>query len=520
MSAAAVVSQSRSEPFTGLGELLSRLADRWSDKLALIASGRSLTYAELHAESNRVAAALLKSGVRPGDRVALLSQNSWQWIAAYYGVLKAGAVVNPLNVMLTAAEVSYILRDAGTSALLASSERLAELGDKLTALPDLQIVMSLDPVDGQTCVFHVTDEAETDSLPAHPNEPGSLACIAYTSGTTGHPKGAMQTHRSLVLNAAYTASMHVRTEGDVVVTALPAPHVYGSVVINSTFMAGGCVILHERFNAAAVLSDIEEHGATMFEGVPAMYAMLLADPALDRTDMSSITRSTVGGQTIAVSILQEWERQSGAPLLEVWGMTELSGLATTHALHAPNVHGSIGVAYPGVELRVAPLDDPEGECGPGARGELMVRGPIVMLGYFGRTEATAEAITPTGWLRTGDIATHDGSGRYFVVDRLKELILTGGYNVYPSEIERVLIGHESVALAGVAPHSDPIKGEVAHAYVVLAPGSSPDTDALLSYCRQHLAAYKVPRAIHFVDSLPMTSSGKLMRRKFNEGTTS
>ena len=149
----------------------------------------------------------------------------------------------------------------------------------------------------------------------------------------------------------------------------------------------------------------------------------------------------------------------------------------------------------------------------------MVRGPIVMLGYFGRPEATAEAITRTGWLRTGDIATHDGSGRYFVVDRLKELILTGGYNVYPSEIERVLIGHESVALAGVAPHPDPVKGEVAHAYVVLAPGSSSDANGLLAYCRQHLAAYKVPRAIHFVDSLPMTSSGKLMRRKFNESAS-
>jgi long-chain acyl-CoA synthetase len=189
-------------------------------------------------------------------------------------------------------------------------------------------------------------------------------------------------------------------------------------------------------------------------------------------------------------------------------------LATTHALHAPNVHGSIGVSYPGVELRVAPLDNIAGECGPGERGELMVRGPIVMMGYFGRPEATAEAITPAGWLRTGDIATRDGSGRYFVVDRLKEMILTGGYNVYPSEID------ESVALAGVAPQADPVKGEVAHAYVILAPGFAPDAEALLAYCRQYLAAYKVPRAIHFVDSLPMTSSGKLMRRKFNESAAS
>ncbi|HRI94642.1 MAG TPA: AMP-binding protein [Nocardioides sp.] len=504
------------EPFFGLGQMLTRIAERQPGQIALIASGRSMTYSQLHSDSNRVAAALAESGVQQGDRVALLSQNRWEWIAAYYGVLKVGGVVSPLNVMLTPSEVSYILQDAGVTALLASSEKLVELGDKLAELADLRLVMSLDRAAGYLCVFDVVEGTEADTHPAHQSDPAALACIAYTSGTTGHPKGAMQSHRSLVLNAAYTASMHVRTAADVVVTALPAPHVYGSVVLNSTFMAGGCVVLHERFDPARVLKDIEKYGATMFEGVPAMYSMLLADPTVNGTDLSSITRCTVGGQTIAVSLLQEWENLSNAPLLEVWGMTELSGLATSHALHAPNVHGSIGVSYPGVELRVAPAHDSNGECGPGDRGELMVRGPLVMLGYFGRPEATAEAITATGWLRTGDIATHDGSGRYFVVDRLKDVILTGGYNVYPSEIERVLIGHEAVALAGVAPQADPIRGEVAHAYVVLAPGHTPDADALMAHCREFLAAYKVPRAVHFVGSLPMTSSGKLMRRKFDE----
>jgi len=505
----------------GLGELLPRLARRWSDRVALVTDSRTLTYSDLDLESSRIASVLHARGIRPGDRVALYSQNRWEWLAAFHGVLKLGAVANPLNVMLTAEEVAYVLRDAGTKALLASGERLESLGDRLDVLPQLETVLSFDEKFGRA-------EAILDVLAALPDtkfevaavDPDSLACIAYTSGTTGHPKGAMQSQRSLVLNYAYTATMHGRVAEDVVVTALPAPHVYGSVVIHSTFMAGGRVVLQERFDADDMLRAVERYGATMVEGVPAMFAMMLASPLLGDVDLSSLTRCTVGGQTIAESVIDEWERRTSVPLIEVWGMTELSGLGTTHPIHAPNVHGSIGVAYPGVEVRVADLEDEAIDCAQGERGQLMIRGPIVTMGYFNNPDATAEAITPDGWLRTGDVATHDGSGRFFVVDRLKELILTGGYNVYPSEIERVLMGHDSVALVGVARELNEVLGEVAHAYVVLAPGHHPDEGALLAYCREHLAAYKVPRAVHFVETLPTTSSGKLMRRKFSESVTS
>ena len=363
------------------------------------------------------------------------------------------------------------------------------------------------------------------ALPADPSfqpyaaDPDALACIAYTSGTTGHPKGAMQSHRSLVLNCAYTATMHARTADDVVVTALPAPHVYGNVAINGTFMVGGTVVLMTRFSPAGALERISQHRATLFEGVPAMYAMLLADPALADADLSTLTRCTVGGQTIATSVIDAWEARTGAPLIELWGMTELSGLGTTHAFYAPNVHGSIGVALPGVEVRVVSLQDPGRECPAGEPGELAVRGPIVTMGYYGNPEATEETIDAQGWLHTGDVATHDGAGHLFVVDRLKDMIVTAGYNVYPAEIERVIIGHPSVALVAVGREPDPIKGEVAHAFVVLAPGRLPDTESILSHCRAHLAAYKVPRAVHFVSELPTTSSGKLMRRKLGQTTT-
>jgi long-chain acyl-CoA synthetase len=501
----------------GLGQLLPIVARQWPSRDALVTDERTLTFAELDRESSRVAAALRRRSIKPGDRVAIFSQNRWEWIVSYHAVMKIGAVVNPLNVMLTGEEVNYIFRDAGTRALLASGERLAAVEDALGSTSSLDLVVSFDQAKlGQIPFSELLEDSDGLDFEPYPVDPDALACIAYTSGTTGHPKGAMQSHRSLVLNCAYTATMHARTVDDVVVTALPAPHVYGNVVINSTFMVGGRVVLMTRFDAGATLRCISEHRATLFEGVPAMYAMLLADQALEAADLSSLKRCTVGGQTVAESVMDAWERRSGAPLIELWGMTELSGLGTTHALHAPNVHGSIGVALPGIEVRVVSTEDPSIPCAPGQPGELVVRGPIVTLGYFNNPQATAEAIDREGWLHTGDVATHDGQGHFFVVDRLKDMIITSGYNVYPAEIERVLIGHDSVALVAVAGEPDPEKGEVAHAYVVLAQGHAEDPEVLRNYCRSRLAAYKVPRAFHFVKSLPTTSTGKLMRRKLRQ----
>jgi long-chain acyl-CoA synthetase len=323
----------------------------------------------------------------------------------------------------------------------------------------------------------------------------------------------MQSQRAVFLNCALTASMHVRTERDIVVTALPAPHVYGNVVINSIFMAGGTVVLMERFDAEGALERIARHHATLFEGVPAMYMTMLAQPRLGRYDLSSLTRSTVGGQTIAESVMRSWEERTHAPLLELWGMTELAGLGTTHALYAPNRHGSIGVALPGVEVRVAAFDAAERTLPPGEPGELMVRGPIVMQGYYGNEKATQDALEPDGWLHTGDVGVADDAGYFRIVDRRKDMIITAGYNVYPAEIERVLAGHPAVAMSAVGAVTDEIKGELARAYVVLRPGAAATEAELIEFCRPHLAAYKLPRSVRFVPDLPKTSTGKIMRRE-------
>lgn len=496
----------------GLGQMLPRLAERFPEKTALVTATRRMTFSDLDRESSNLAAALLALGIRAGQTVTLFSANRWEWVVSYHAVLKAGAVVNPINVMLTADEARFVMNDAQTVALLASSERLLAVQSILGDVATLTTTICFDPTDITPLRFAELIAQPADGFMPAAVDPATLACIAYTSGTTGHPKGAMQSHRSLVLNCAYTGAMHARTRDDVVVTALPCTHVYGNVVINGTLMVGGTVVLMERFDAAKSLAFIEQEHATLFEGVPTMYAMLLTAPGLASADLGSLTRSTVGGQTIAETVIQAWERVSGAPLLELWGMTEVSGLGTTHSLYAPNVHGSIGVALPGTEVRVARLDDAARDVPPGTPGELMVRGPLVMMGYYNDHAATAEAIEPDGWLHSGDVATHDGLGHFFVVDRLKDMILTGGYNIYPAEIERVAIGHDAVALVAVGREPDEVKGEVAHAYVVLAPGRSVTEQELIAYCRTQLAAYKVPRAVHFVDALPTTSSGKLMRR--------
>ena len=430
-------------------------------------------------------------------------------------MLRAGAVVNPINVMLTPPEVAYVLRDCEAVAVLCDADRFDVLSGLAAQIDGVRLVLGLD-LQGRNGVASLFD---SPPLPAATDiDPAALSTIGYTSGTTGHPKGAMQSQRAVLLNCALTATMHGRRETDVVVTALPAPHVYGNVAINGTFLAGGTVVLMERFDAGQALALIGRHRATMFEGVPAMYSMLLSSGALAGADLDSLRVSTVGGQTIATSTIEAWQDRSGAPLIELWGMTEVAGLGTTHALHAPPVPGSIGVALPGIEVRVADLDDPARDADPGTAGELMVRGPIVMMGYYNNPEETAKAIEPDGWLHTGDIATVDGTGHFFVVDRRKDMIITGGYNVYPAEIERVVAAHPAVAMVAVGPLKDEVKGELACAYVVRREGVEVTADELIEFTRDKLAAYKRPRRVVFVAQLPATSTGKIMRRKLAEGT--
>jgi long-chain acyl-CoA synthetase len=496
-----------------LGLILARSAQRFGAKAALIAGGRTFTYQALDDMCGRVAAGLHELGVRPGDRVSLYSPNRWEWVVAYHGALRAGAVVNPINVMLTPEEVAFVLNDCGAAAIFTAGEKAEVILSLTRAVPTLRRVVSFDPVGGDAAPFEdllsCTARGPEIARPA----PSDLSTIGYTSGTTGHPKGAMQSHRAVFLNTAALFAVQTRTDHDVMLNALPLPHVYGNVVMNGTFMAGATLVMMERFDAPLALAEIQRHRATVFDGVPTMYAMMLADPSLPGTDLSSLRICAVGGQTMPAAKMQEWEHCSGAPLLELWGMTELAGAGTSNVSYMPNVHGSIGFALPGVEARVGALDDPAATVPDGEPGELMIRGPLVMLGYYGNEGATRAAIEPDGWLHTGDIASRDDEGHYFIVDRRKDLIITGGFNVYPAEIERVAASHPAVAMVAVGSVPDGTLGELACAYVVLRPGSSATQAEIIEHCRPHLAAYKLPRSVRFVPDLPKTSTGKVMRRE-------
>jgi long-chain acyl-CoA synthetase len=497
-----------------IGQILPRAAARYGDDVALVFDDRQFSFRELDELSAKLASGLGQLGIGPGDIVTIYSANRWEWVVSYYGVLKLGAVANPINVMLTPAEVEFVVTDCGARAILASGEK----GVPVLAVRERSDVAEIVLFDddavtaGARSFGDVLAMGWADFVPADV-ELDQLSTICYTSGTTGHPKGAMQSHRSVVLNAAMTALMHVRTPGDVVVTALPCPHVYGNVVMNAAMMYGMTLVLHAAFVESEVLASIERHRATMFEGVPTMYLYLLNHPDLATTDLSSLTRCTVGGQTMAVGKMREVEERFGCPLLELWGMTEIAGLGTTHPLYGPNRHGSIGIPLPFTEARIADVDDAGATLPTGEVGELMMRGPIVMQGYHGNQAATTETIEPDGWLHTGDLARMDADGYVYVVDRKKDMILTAGYNVYPAEIERVLGVHPAVAMVAVGPLHDDDKGEIAKAYVVLKPDAVVTDAELIAFCRSELAAYKVPRSVQFVDDLPKTSTGKIMRRE-------
>jgi long-chain acyl-CoA synthetase len=500
-----------------IGTILGECARKYGMKPALIYKDRQFTFQELDLLSNKLGSSLRSLGVGKGDRVSLYSQNSWEWSIGYYAIAKIGAIINPVNVMLTPEEVLYVVNDCGAKVIMASpdkAEAMLKVLDKAETLKHLIVYGDETPPPGVP--FNRLIEKGEEGLKLEETSPLDISTIGYTSGTTGHPKGAMLTHRGVTLNSRLTANMHLKHPGDVVLSPLPTAHVYGNVVMNGTFLTGGTLVLIERFNEEIVFDAIQRYKATMFEGVPSMYMMLLNHRNIQQTNLGSLRKCTVGGQTISVKVMEEVEERFGCPLLELWGMTEISGLGTTHPLLGENRHGSIGIPLPYCEVRIVDTEDGKRILGVDEPGELMIKGPIVMKGYYGKEEATRETIEPDGWLHTGDIARIDRDGYIYVVDRLKDMILTGGYNIYPAEIERILLKHPAVAMAAVGPVPDTVKGELAKAYVVLRDGITPTEEEIISFCREHLAAYKVPRLVKFIKDLPKTSTGKIMRRKLHE----
>ena len=496
-------------------DLLDGAAELYGGRTALITPDRSLTYTELKRLADGFADSLRGSGLWPGDRIVLWLGNSWRWVVAYYGALSAGAELVPANSLLAPEEIADIARHCDAKVLIASHTDLLRLLPHPLDASLVSVGGTLpDAVDFDMMLKPIRVERPR-SAPAWRSS-SDVAEICYTSGTTGRPKGVVLSHSSLVTSARAMALLHGKSSSDVVGTALPCCHVYGTMALNSTVASGASLVLLPHLDGRHLLTDVERHRISVIEAVPATYYSLMNIRGLERFDLRSLRLCSVGGQTMAKSRLEEVEARLRCPLHELWGMTELAGPGTTHPHNTRRINGSIGLPLPSLETRVADPDDTSRAMPVNDIGELLVRGPLVMKGYLNDFSATKAAITPDGWLRTGDLVRQDEQGYLYLVDRLKDVILSGGYTLYPAEIERVLCTFPAVALASVVPVDDNLRGQVAKAVVTLRPDMRCEPEDLVAYCRQHLARYKVPRKVEICDSLPTGPTGKLLRRELRQ----
>jgi long-chain acyl-CoA synthetase len=497
---------------TAVAQLLESSACRSAAKPALITQERTLTFAELNNLSTCFSAGLLAMGVQAGDRVALWLGNGWRWVVAYYGILRLGAIVTPANVLLAPSEVWHMMGDCKSHTLIARSKDISRedtaIASKVITVGESNALtdQSFDEVlkIGAGAV-HKWTQPQIDG--------GSVCSIFYTSGTTGYPKGAMLTHESVLFNAKMTSRMQGLNSSDTIVSPLPCAHVYGNVVLNSSIARGATLVLLPRVDDAGILEAIRCFNATILEGVPAMYLALLGGKDVDRVPFGTLRFCAVGGQGMAVEKMREVEMQFGCRLIELWGMTEIAGLGATHPVDAPPHLGSIGIPFSRTQTRIADPDDPSRDVALGQVGELLIRGPHVMKGYLNKPIETAQVLDSDGWLKSGDLVRQGDDGYLYLVDRIKDVILSGGYTVYPAEIERVVAQLPTVSAAVALPVQDELRGQVARLLVVLRPGATCGAEDILSHCRRMLASYKVPRIVEFVPNLPTSCTGKVVRNK-------
>ena len=479
-----------------------------------------MTYAQVQNHAYRFASVLREKGIGPGRTVAVLLPNAPQFTAAYFGILSAGATVVPLSVLLTADEVEYHLDDSGATALVCwhgfleagaegfnRSDNCAHLfvaGANDGAIPEGAIAFE----DALAGLDTVSDDVEQTM-------PDDTAVILYTSGTTGKPKGAELSHFNLFFNCYGTARdlAEIGTE-DRALVVLPLFHSFGQSVLQNSFISAGAGLsLVPRFDPYAVLETIQRDQITHFAGVPTMYTYLLNAPDTEKYDTSSLKLCMSGGAAIPVEVLKGFEKKYNVTILEGYGLSETSPVAIFNRNKEQRKYGSIGLPIWGVEAKI--VDDNDNDLPPNEPGEIVMRGHNIMKGYRNRPEATAETMKG-GWFHSGDIGYVDEEGFYFITDRKKDMIIRGGFNVYPREVEEVLFAHPAIAEAAVIGVPDDLQGEEVKACVVLKPNQELDEQGVIDYCKEHLAKYKYPRTVQFMAELPKGSTGKILKRELRD----
>jgi len=505
-----------------LGVLLRESAKKHPDREAIVIGESKLTYATLHSYVQKLAGSLKKLGVERGQHVALMMPNVPHFTIAYFAVHYCGGVVVPLNVLLKADEVQYHLEDSDAVALIAW-EGFAEEAQKGFARADVcehLVLAKADPSDttvpeGMHNMTALIGAGEpVVELPA--THPDDTAVMLYTSGTTGKPKGAELTQFNMFYNAEYAGGRLLPIdEKTVALATLPLFHSFGQTVIqNAVLGKGGTIVLLPRFDPDAVMGLMQKHGVNLFAGVPTMYFALLNHPEAEKYDLSSLKLCVSGGSAMPVEVMKAFDAKYDVSILEGYGLSETSPVASFNQLDRPKKAGSIGLPIWGVEFR---LEDSDGHVitKSDEPGEICIRGHNVMKGYYKRPEVNAHQIRD-GWFHTGDIGTRDDDGFYFIVDRKKDMIIRGGFNVYPREIEEVLYAHPAVTEAAVIGIPHERHGEEVKAIVALKEGQSATEEDLIGYCKEKLAAYKYPRHVAFLDALPKGPTGKILKRELRD----
>jgi long-chain acyl-CoA synthetase len=490
-----------------LAAILTESAQRHADRTALKLDDTTVSYAMLDEGSARVAGLLKSKGMEPGDRVGIMLPNVPYFALAYYGILRAGGTVVPMNVLLKGREVRFYLEDPGARIVLAwhgfadaARQGAEEAGAEAILVEPGGFERLLGGADAAPEVVDRDDE--------------DVAVILYTSGTTGTPKGAMLTHANMRANCRHGGVELLGVEpDDVVLGALPLFHSFGQTCgLNAAIAAGASLTMIPRFDPGKALEIIERDQVTIFEGVPTMYHALLNHPERERYDVSCLRSCISGGAALPVEVLKGFEEAFDTKVLEGYGLSETSPVASFNHPDRERKPGSIGTPIEGVEMKLVDGDGNDVE-GTDEVGEIAIRGHNVMKGYWNREDATSEVMSGDGWFRTGDMAKVDEDGYFFIVDRKKDMIIRGGYNVYPREIEEVLYEHPAISEAAVVAVPDDKMGEEVGAAVVLKEGEDADADAIRAFVKERVAGYKYPRRIWFPDELPKGPTGKILKRE-------
>ena len=494
-----------------LGAVIRNGAKCFPEREAIVFNDRRITYDQLNAAVDRVAYRLREIGVRPGDRVGLYCENRPEWISLYYGLIRLGAAAVCISAAYRKTELNHLLKDSQPTGVITS----AGLADRLPLREDRPAVGDVIVIDHQEDLSNLglaTDGQPTYPFPEHDCDRDDPCVILYTGGTTGLPKGAMLTHQN-ILFTAQNVCYHERTgRDDRGLCFLPLNHVFAcNHIMNPLFYAGGTLVLHAGFDLDEIVSSIEANRITRFYAVPTVYIRLLNNPDC-HPRLRSVGYSFSAAASMPEEIVRQWHGTFGLNIHEAYGMTESASLATFNHLYRHKV-GSVGTPAGIVEIRI--VDQNNQPVLPGQEGEILISGPNVMTGYFNRPEETAAALAG-GWLHSGDVGRMDEDGYLYIVDRLKDMIISGGLNIYPTEVENVLYLHQAVEECAVVGRPDPEYGEAATAFVHLKQGCECPAGELIRFCKESMASYKAPKRIIFVEEFPRTPQGKLLKRELRK----